>query len=63
MKQSNHRFHKIFFHISTFLAFYWHTDPTETTLSKNKKVILQHFDQLDFLIYYFLLSDEKRNKA
>ena len=38
-------------------------DPTETTLSKNKKVILQHFDQLDFLIYYFLLSDEKRNKA
>ena len=31
-------------------------------LSKNRKIILQNFGQLAFLIYWFLLFEKKKNK-
>ena len=36
----------------------WSTGPTDPILSKNKKIILQNFGQLAFLIYYFLLFEK-----
>ena len=38
-------------------------DPTDPALSNNKKIILQNFRQMAFLIYYFLLFEEKINKT
>ena len=41
----------------------WSTGPTDPILSKNKKIILQDFDQLaSFLIYYFLLLEKNKKQ-
>ena len=38
----------------------WSMGPTDLILSKNKKTILQHFDQLPLLIHYFSLFEKKQ---
>ena len=38
----------------------WSASPTDPILSKNKKTLLQNFDQLAFLVYYFLLFENKK---
>ena len=40
----------------------WSTDPTDPTLSKNKKLILQNVGQLFFLIYYLLIFQTKKKE-
>ena len=39
---------------------YWSKEPTDPILSKTKKIILQNFGQLAFLIYYFLLFEKNK---
>lgn len=38
----------------------WPIGPNDSILGKNEEKILQHFEQLFVLIFYFLLFDKKK---
>ena len=60
MKQSTHQFHKIFFHISKFLAF--NAENNITTEDNKKRMNIANFINIYTNIYTYIICDKNDSK-
>ena len=60
MKQSTHQFHKIFFHVSKYLA--CNAEKNTTVEDNRKRMIIANFINTYTNVYTFIICDENDSK-